>query len=374
MHLTSEMHKLAPEAAQVLWYDSVDVSGAVNYQNGLTELNESFFTACDGLYSNYFWTEATIKASAERAGRRARDVYMGVDVYGRGTFGGGGMHCDRAAEAAREAGVSLALFAPAWTWDKHSRERYPSVEAKFWATLSRVVDARPLPRADVFTSNFDSGSGRAVWIEGRESRPEPYYDLALQQLQPTYLDVLQPGGGMVSRFTDAAFNGGSCLLVEAAALPPGGAYVKLFNCDLKIGGTGRAFVSVVFAELQDGGAGFFDVKLALQASSAFWRCNNVGVNAPLRMCVSADRASLPPPKNKTVLNLRSTKTPLGPSLRPQGRAALQAARGKMWRMKRRRMGRKWSSRRTSPRTSPGPPRARSRAATPTAASLASATF
>ena len=39
---------------------------------------------------------------------------MGVDVFGRGTYGGGGMACAAAAQVALRAGTSLALFAPGW--------------------------------------------------------------------------------------------------------------------------------------------------------------------------------------------------------------------------------------------------------------------
>ena len=45
--------------------------------------------------------------AAARAGKRAHDVYMGVDCFGRGSFGGGGLACHVAAQAAREAGLPL---------------------------------------------------------------------------------------------------------------------------------------------------------------------------------------------------------------------------------------------------------------------------
>lgn len=34
--------------------------------------------------------ENYVKQSADVAGSRKLDVYMGIDVFGRGTFGGGG--------------------------------------------------------------------------------------------------------------------------------------------------------------------------------------------------------------------------------------------------------------------------------------------
>jgi len=73
-----------------------------------------FFDACDGIFVNYTWAESAPSVSAAAAAHRRYDVYMGVDVFGRGTYGGGGMACAAAAQVALRAGTSLALFAPGW--------------------------------------------------------------------------------------------------------------------------------------------------------------------------------------------------------------------------------------------------------------------
>lgn len=46
------------------------------------------------------------------AGERAIDVYMGIDVFGRNTFGGGGMHSDVALRAAFSAGRESLMTLP----------------------------------------------------------------------------------------------------------------------------------------------------------------------------------------------------------------------------------------------------------------------
>lgn len=51
-----------------------------------------FFDACDGIFLNYAWKEKGLAQSVTEAGVRALDVYVGVDVYGRGCFGGGGFN------------------------------------------------------------------------------------------------------------------------------------------------------------------------------------------------------------------------------------------------------------------------------------------
>lgn len=54
-------------------------------------LNRIFFDACDGIFLNYNWSEAHLMRSVGAAGQdRKFDVYVGVDVFGRGCFGGGG--------------------------------------------------------------------------------------------------------------------------------------------------------------------------------------------------------------------------------------------------------------------------------------------
>ncbi|CAM9718483.1 unnamed protein product, partial [Heterosigma akashiwo] len=101
--------------AQVIWYDSVTINGELKWQDRLNELNRPFFDLCDGLFTNYTWKEGYPAEGAAAAGARRRwDVYFGIDVFGRNTYGGGGMQCNKALEKIAEAGVSAALFAPGW--------------------------------------------------------------------------------------------------------------------------------------------------------------------------------------------------------------------------------------------------------------------
>lgn len=51
-----------------------------------------FFDAADAIFLNYTWTEENLKGSVQVANSvdRVGDVYVGVDVFGRGCYGGGG--------------------------------------------------------------------------------------------------------------------------------------------------------------------------------------------------------------------------------------------------------------------------------------------
>lgn len=51
-----------------------------------------FFDACDGIFLNYTWQTEMLLQSRLNAGERYRDVFVGIDVFGRGCFGGGGFN------------------------------------------------------------------------------------------------------------------------------------------------------------------------------------------------------------------------------------------------------------------------------------------
>ncbi|CAL5417323.1 unnamed protein product [Camellia sinensis] len=55
----------------------------------MNDSNKPFFDICDGIFVNYTWQEDYPKLSAAVAGNRKFDVYMGIDVFGRNTYGGG---------------------------------------------------------------------------------------------------------------------------------------------------------------------------------------------------------------------------------------------------------------------------------------------
>ena len=53
-----------------------------------------FFDVCDGIFLNYCWKDENLKASKTLAvaENRPYDVYVGIDVFGRGCLGGGGFN------------------------------------------------------------------------------------------------------------------------------------------------------------------------------------------------------------------------------------------------------------------------------------------
>ena len=85
----------------LIWYDAVTVDGQLVWQNALNAKNKPFFDVCDAIFLNYAWDQAAASSSAAAAGGRACDMFLGVDVFGRGTFGGGKFNSHAAAAMAQ---------------------------------------------------------------------------------------------------------------------------------------------------------------------------------------------------------------------------------------------------------------------------------
>eukprot|EP00466_Bigelowiella_natans_P011053 jgi/Bigna1/81569/fgenesh1_pg.81_\ len=123
VELKNALHKSLGHSL-VIWYDSIDPrDGKVRYQNVLNEVNKPFFDACDGILTNYFWKKGDPHKSNQVANERRFDVYSGIDVFGRGSFGGGKFNSHIALEEVKRGGTSVCLFAPGWTYEVFSAKQ-----------------------------------------------------------------------------------------------------------------------------------------------------------------------------------------------------------------------------------------------------------
>lgn len=77
---------------RVVWYDSVTRDGKLSWQNELNSKNETFFDLSDGIFTNYNWNiqhlERTSKLIEDKCPERRKDVFFGIDVFGRGQIAG----------------------------------------------------------------------------------------------------------------------------------------------------------------------------------------------------------------------------------------------------------------------------------------------
>ncbi|XP_052740124.1 uncharacterized protein LOC112051438 isoform X2 [Bicyclus anynana] len=200
------------EAPLLLWYDSVTVDGHLSWQNGLNHKNKAFFDASDGLFTNYSWSEQDVRSSAELAGERVGDLYVGVDVWGRNFYGGGQFNTQQAVQVVHKHGCSLALFAPAWTHEALSEEaddvnsvvsaqeldqydKFLLRDRALWCSLWPFLCTK-LPDHLPFQTSFCRGQGRKRRLYGEVICPVPWYNLRHMQYQPN--SALGPHGYLLS--------------------------------------------------------------------------------------------------------------------------------------------------------------------------------
>ncbi|XP_007575693.1 cytosolic endo-beta-N-acetylglucosaminidase [Poecilia formosa] len=217
-YLTEQMHERVPSSL-ILWYDSVIEDGKLKWQNELNQSNRIFFDACDGFFTNYNWTEENLewmKNYSVVQGRQA-DVYIGVDVFGRGKVVGGMLETNKALDVIRKHNFSAAIFAPGWVYESQSdKSEFRSNQDKFWALLSDYLyihrPASQLP----FISSFCQGFGKAVYRKGQHETAKSWFNLAAQEIQPLYYHMALEDRGWVrsSGCPEDAWDGGCSLLLD----------------------------------------------------------------------------------------------------------------------------------------------------------------
>ncbi|KAJ1262336.1 hypothetical protein BS78_09G099000 [Paspalum vaginatum] len=214
-HLTKTMHDSVP-GSLVIWYDAITVNGDLHWQNKLNKYNKPFFDVCDGLFANYTWKENYPQDSAAVAGNRKYDVYMGIDVFGRSTFGGGQWNTNVALDLLKKVDISTAIFGPGWVYETKQPPDFQSAQNRWWGLVEKSWGIlRSYPKQLPFYSDFDQGHGYQVSIEGLEVSSYPWNNISCQSFQP----MLKHPIGQVqlqtyTDFKDGPYSGGNCLTVK----------------------------------------------------------------------------------------------------------------------------------------------------------------
>ncbi|KAJ7983052.1 glycoside hydrolase family 85 protein [Mycena polygramma] len=212
--LVNEMKNKVGPHAEVVWYDSVVVTGQLAWQDRLNSFNLPFFLSSTSFFTNYTWPPSyTTKAvqyfnslnqnSAHIVPKTLHDIYVGIDVFGRGSHGGGGFGAYKALEHIAPARLSTAFFGQGWTWENtqdapgFTWESWFADDRRLWAgprAGERVVvpdappnrpgeppcahgpfapvalffahAAPPDPRRIPLHTTFCPGVGRAWWVDG----------------------------------------------------------------------------------------------------------------------------------------------------------------------------------------------------------------
>ncbi|KAG5237408.1 cytosolic endo-beta-N-acetylglucosaminidase [Salix suchowensis] len=210
-HLTHTMHSSMPESL-IIWYDSVITTGNLSWQDQLNEKNKPFFDICDGIFVNYTWKSNYPDLSAAVAGDRKFDVYMGIDVYGRNTFGGGQWNTNVALDVLKKANVSAAIFAPGWLYETKQPPDFQTAQNCWWELVAKSWGrVNNYPKLLPFYSNFDQGQGYHISVEGNQLTDAPWNNMSCQGFQPCleFIDGPTPDAiQFIVDFNEESYNGG----------------------------------------------------------------------------------------------------------------------------------------------------------------------
>ncbi|XP_074568960.1 cytosolic endo-beta-N-acetylglucosaminidase 1-like [Curcuma longa] len=232
-HLSRTMHSSVP-GSLVIWYDAVTIDGKLAWQNKLNDANKPFFDLCDGIFVNYTWQEAYPKVSAVNAGERRLDVYMGIDVFGRNTFGGGEWNSNIALDALKKDDVSAAIFAPAWVYETNQKPDFQTAQNRWWGLVEQSWGIlQHYPKELPFFSNFDQGHGYHFSIEGFQVAKDPWSNISSQGFQPILGNPVSHNSSSsieaFINFKDASYSGGGNITAKGSLTDNSFFSAKLFH-------------------------------------------------------------------------------------------------------------------------------------------------
>jgi hypothetical protein len=142
------------------------------------------------------------------------------------------MTCDVALAAARQHGLSAALFAPGWVYENHDRADWQQLQGSFW---SKIEDAWPASQAPItrlpLHTCFSTGCGQRMYLAGHAvAGSGPWFNLSAQQRlpheqllqQPWVLQVTTGAAGEAAPAPGCSTSSSVVLCVEEAACAAAG--------------------------------------------------------------------------------------------------------------------------------------------------------
>ncbi|KAF8009735.1 hypothetical protein BT93_J0660 [Corymbia citriodora subsp. variegata] len=263
-HLTQTMHSKVP-GSLIIWYDSVTIDGHLSWQNQLNNYNKPFFDLCDGIFVNYTWRENYPRLSAAAAGDRKYDVYMGIDVFGRSTYGGGQWKANVALDVLKKDKVSAAIFAPGWVYETKQPPNFETAQNHWWSLVENSWGVlQRYPKSLPFHSNFDQGRGYHYSVDGDQVSEASWCNISCQSFQP-FLEFHGDGTAnpidVSVNFKEASFSGGGNITFKGTLKNNAHFTTRLFEAELPLGNSPIYFTYSVKSE------GSSAVGLSLEFSS-----------------------------------------------------------------------------------------------------------
>ncbi|KAL1474854.1 hypothetical protein MTO96_020496 [Rhipicephalus appendiculatus] len=275
--VTTETHKAVP-GSLVIWYDALDVDGKAKPHNELNEKNACFLDLCDGVFLNFRWTEEMLMSSAQLAGDRKADVYVGVDVYARHTSYRGGYEmykmgniqtCRRPSSSFEDVACRQPSLRLPWVYETQGKRNFARNQYRLWSFPDDCCSEWRLTKPPLTTS-FCQGFGSTVFEDGQQRKlGRAWFNLHKQQLQPRDQgNTLCNSCCSVKLHLEEAYNGGGCLRVlfkPNPSHPDVKPYVRLFGCDFPLG---PLAVSYTFKHVSLRSSVGQDIAIVLKARSA----------------------------------------------------------------------------------------------------------
>ncbi len=266
------LKEIAPEL-RVIYYDSMTASGQMNWQNALTEQNQTFLfdeedkAVADEMFLNFWWTSDRIagkkllEKSAEKAAETGIDpyqLYAGVDIQANGynTL----VRWDLLESSENSTYTSLGLYCPSWAYASSAsldefhqkentlwvnKEQDPSAVvnysfAKQWRGISTYVLEKSALTTLPFVTNFNTGSGYSFFKNGEEISQLDWNNRSVGDVLPTYRWMIDEAEGseLIASFdTEDAWYGGTSLKISGTMTGP--SVIHLYSADLLIEDTAQ---------------------------------------------------------------------------------------------------------------------------------------
>ena len=290
------------------WYDSITDSGNLSYQDAVNGSNSGWVSAgVNEFFMNYNWTTQDVNTTVstmQNLGKSQYEAFAGLDVQ---------QNCMNTNFSSNyllnnnnKLKLSLALYCPNSTMglsgdgaDFHEVERQfyvnggdpRSTSSSGWAGMSRFFADHTTIISAPFVTNFNSGHGKAFYIDGVKSRDAEWSYQSVQDVMPTWTWIIDSNGQKLSGAYDFedAYNGGSSIKFYGSLTANKPNNIMLYSTNLDINGSTNIAVTAkndrglmkLVAYYGDSSTSSYancqKAAFALDASSGSWTTSNVSL-------------------------------------------------------------------------------------------------
>ena len=290
------------------WYDSITDSGNLSYQDAVNGSNSGWVSAgVNEFFMNYNWTTQDVNTTVstmQNLGKSQYEAFAGLDVQQNcmNTY----FSSNYLLNNSNKLKLSLALYCPNSTMglsgdgtDFHEVERQfyvnggdpRSTSSSGWAGMSRFFADHTTIISAPFVTNFNSGHGKAFYIDGVKSRDAEWSYQSVQDVMPTWTWIIDSNGQKLSGAYDFedAYNGGSSIKFYGSLTANKPNNIMLYSTNLDINGSTNIAVTAkndrglmkLVAYYGDSSTSSYancqKATFALDASSGGWTTSNVSL-------------------------------------------------------------------------------------------------